>query len=72
VRTPLGAHLLSSAISALIWIIIAFASGGSVLFSLGGGVACGVVVFVIGYSFRRLVLDRRKAAVDNRVNQPLR
>lgn len=61
-RTTLGSSLLPAAIAALIWIVVSFATGGSVLFSLGGGIACGVVVFVIGYSIRRLVLDRRKAA----------
>jgi hypothetical protein len=42
--------------------IISFAIGGPVPFSLGGGILCGVVVFIIGYGFRRLVLDRHKAA----------
>jgi hypothetical protein len=58
----LGSALLPAAIAALIWIVISFATGGSVLFSLGGGVVCGVVVFVIGYGIRRLVLARRKPA----------
>jgi len=62
VRTPLGSSLLSAAISAVIWIVISFATGGSVLFSLGGGIACGVVVFIIGYSLRRLFLARRRPA----------
>jgi hypothetical protein len=52
-------------VAALLWIIISFATGGPVLFSLGGGILCGVVVFIIGYGFRRLVLDRRKAAPGN-------
>jgi hypothetical protein len=52
--------LLSAAICAAIWIIISFATGGTVLFSLGGGVLIGVIVFIIGYAFRRLVLERRK------------
>jgi hypothetical protein len=62
VRTTLGSSLVSAAIAALLWIIISFATGGTALFSLGGGILCGVVVFIIGYSIRRLVLDRRKAA----------
>jgi hypothetical protein len=62
VRTILGSTLLSAAIAAVIWIVISFATGGSVLFSLGGGIACGVVVFVIGYGIRRLVLARRTPA----------
>lgn len=61
-RTTLGSSLLSAAIAATLWIIISFATGGKVLFSLGGGILCGVVVFIIGYSFRRLVLKRHKAA----------
>jgi hypothetical protein len=36
-------------------------TGASVAFSLVGGIACGVVIFVIGYVFRLLVLDRRRA-----------
>jgi hypothetical protein len=31
-----------------------------VLFSLGGGILLGVIVFIVGYAFRRLVFDRRK------------
>jgi hypothetical protein len=62
VRTTFGSSLLSAAIAALLWIIISFATGGGVLFSLGGGIAVGVVVFIIGYGFRRLVIDRRRAA----------
>lgn len=62
VRTTLGMSLLSGAICAVIWIIISFATGGTALFSLGGGVLAGVIVFIIGYGFRRLVLDRRKPA----------
>ena len=64
-RTTLGSSLLSAAIAALLWIIISFATGGAVLFSLGGGIALGVVVFIIGYGFRRLVIDRRRAASGN-------
>ena len=64
-RTTLGSSLLSAAIAVLLWIIISFATGGTILFSLGGGILCGVVVFIIGYGFRRLVLDRHKAASGN-------
>jgi hypothetical protein len=62
VRTTLGSSLLSAAVGALLWIIISFATGGSVLFSLGGGILCGVVIFIIGYGFRRLVIERHKPA----------
>ena len=61
-RTILGSSLLSAAIAALLWIIISFATGAPVLFSLGGGIACGVVVFIIGSGIRWLVADRHKAA----------
>jgi hypothetical protein len=61
-RTIFGSRLLSAAIAALLWIIISFATGGGVLFSLGGGIALGVVVFIIGSGFRRLVIDRHRAA----------
>ena len=46
----------------MLWIIISFASGATVLFSLVGGVLVGVVVFIIGYSFHLLVMSRRKPA----------
>jgi len=59
VRTTLGVSLLSGIIAAVIWIVISFATGGSVAFSLGGGIVLGIVVFVIGYSFRKLVMERR-------------
>jgi hypothetical protein len=62
VRTPLGASLLSAGIGALIWIVISFATGGKVLFALGGGILCGVVIFIIGYSFSLLFMKRRKPA----------
>ena len=58
----LGSNLFSASACALIWIIISFATGGSVLFSLGGGIALGVIAYIIGYAIRRLVVDRRKAA----------
>ncbi|HEY1915705.1 MAG TPA: hypothetical protein VGH27_09025 [Streptosporangiaceae bacterium] len=40
--------------------VISFATGATVLFSLGGGIALAVVVFVIGYGFRLLFMQRRK------------
>ena len=52
--------VLSALICAAIWIIISFATGGTVLFSLGGGVLLGVIVFIVVYAFRRLVFDRRR------------
>jgi hypothetical protein len=57
-RTTSGSSLLSAALAALLWIVISFATGGTVLFSLGGGIALGVIVFIVGYGLRRLVFDR--------------
>jgi NhaP-type Na+/H+ or K+/H+ antiporter len=56
-------------IAAVIWIVISFATGGKVLFSLGGGILLGVVVFIVGYSFRRLFLARHKTAAGERASQ---
>jgi len=50
-----SSSLLSAGISALIWLVISLATGGSALFSVGGAIACGVVVFVIGYVIRLAV-----------------
>lgn len=57
--TMLTSSLLPAAISAAIWIVISFATGATALFALGGGVACGIVAFIIGYGFRRLFLAGR-------------
>ncbi len=51
---------LSALICAAIWIIISFATGGTVLFSLGGGILLGVIFFISGYASGRLVFDRRR------------
>jgi hypothetical protein len=59
-RTTSGSSLLSAAIAAVLWIVISFATGGTVLFSVGGGIAVGVIVFVVGYGLRRLVFERWK------------
>lgn len=61
-RTILESTLFPALIAALLWIIISFATGGTALFSVGGGILLGLVVFIIGYSVRRLVFDRRKPA----------
>jgi hypothetical protein len=60
-RTNVGSSLISGVIAAVLWIVISLVTGASVTFSLVGGIACGAVVFVIGYVFRLLVLDRRRA-----------
>lgn len=57
--TMLSRSVLSAAISALIWTVISLATGGSALFSIGGGLGCGVVVFAIGYGFRRVFFAQR-------------
>jgi hypothetical protein len=58
-RTTFGSALLSAVIAAALWIAISYATGGSTLFSLGGGILIGVIVFIIGYGLRRLIFDRR-------------
>jgi hypothetical protein len=59
-RTTLGSALLPAVIAAALWIAISYATGGSTLFSLGGGILIGVIVFIIGYGLRRLIFDRRR------------
>jgi hypothetical protein len=54
--------LLSAGIGAVIWIVVSFATGGKVLFSLGGGILLGIVIFIIGYSVRLLFMRRGKPA----------
>jgi O-antigen/teichoic acid export membrane protein len=60
-RTNVGSSLISGVIAAVLWIVISFATGAQAVFALVGGLVCGAVVFVIGYVFRVLVLDRRRA-----------
>jgi hypothetical protein len=48
----------------LLWIVISFATGGTALFSLGGGILAGVIVFILGYGFRRLIFNRRKPSPE--------
>jgi hypothetical protein len=59
-RTTPGSALLSAVICAVLWIAISYATGGSTLFSLGGGILIGVIVFIIGYGLRRQIFDRRR------------
>jgi hypothetical protein len=40
--------------------IISFATGATVAFCRGDGILVGVIVFMVGYRFRRLALDRGK------------
>ena len=58
-RTAPGSALLPAVICAALWIAISYATGGSTLFSLGGGILIGVIVFIIGYGLR-LIFDRRR------------
>ena len=59
-RTPVGNSLLSAVIGTVIWIVITFATGGKATFALVGGILCGIVIFIIGYAFRRLFFQRHK------------
>ena len=58
-RTAPGSALLPAIIAAALWIAISYATGGSTMFSLGGGILIGVIVFIIGYGLR-LIFDRRR------------
>jgi hypothetical protein len=58
-RTALGSALLPAVICAVLWIAISYATGGSTLFSLGGGILIGVIVFIIGYGLRQIFDHRR-------------
>ena len=57
-RTTLDSALLPAVICTALWIAISYATGASTLFSLGGGILIGVIVFIIGYGLRRLIFDR--------------
>ena len=56
-RTTLGSALFSAVICAALWITISYATGAPTLFSLGGGILVGVIVFIIGYGLRRQIFD---------------
>jgi hypothetical protein len=56
-QTTLGSALLPAVICAALWIAICYATGLPTLFSLGGGILTGVIVFIIGYGLR-LIFDR--------------
>jgi hypothetical protein len=57
-RTTHGSALLSAVICSALWIAISYATGGPTLFSLGGGILIGMIVFIIGYTLRRLISGR--------------
>jgi len=58
-RTTPGSALLPAVICAALWIAISYATGGATMFSLGGGILVGLIVFIIGYGVR-LSFDRRR------------
>ena len=55
-RTAPGSALLPAVICAALWIAISYATGGTTLFALGGGILIGVIAFIIGYGLRLLIL----------------
>jgi hypothetical protein len=59
-RTALGSALLPAVICAALWIAISYATGGTTMFSLGGGILVGVIAFIICYGLR-LMFERRRA-----------
>jgi hypothetical protein len=54
----LSSSALSATISAVIWIVISALTGGSTAFVILGAILCGLVVFVVGYSVRRVAIHR--------------
>jgi hypothetical protein len=49
---------LLATISALIWIVISAFTGAPASFVILGAILCGFVVFVVGYSIRRVAIHR--------------
>lgn len=62
-KSILASPWFSGLAAALIWIVISFATGASAAFAIGGGVAVGVVAFVISYLFHRLAVGSRGRGV---------
>jgi hypothetical protein len=54
----LSSSALSAMISAVIWIVISALTGGPVAFVILGAILCGLIVFVVGYSIRRVAVHR--------------
>ena len=48
--------ILTAIISAVIWIVISAFTGGPAAFVILGAILCGLVVFVVGYSIRRVAI----------------
>jgi hypothetical protein len=61
-KSILASPWFSGVATALIWIVISFSTGGSAAFSIGGGVAVGVVAFAISYLFHRQAVNSRNRA----------
>jgi hypothetical protein len=47
---------ISAAISAVIWIVISVLTGAPAALVILGAILCGLVVFVVGYSIRRVAI----------------
>jgi hypothetical protein len=58
-RTAPGSALLPAVIGAVLWMVISYATGGTTLFSLGGGILIGLIIFVIFFGLRQ-TFDRRR------------
>jgi hypothetical protein len=58
-RTASGSALFPAVIGVALWIVISYATGGTTLFSVGGGILIGVIIFIIGYGLRQ-TFDRRR------------
>jgi hypothetical protein len=54
----LSSSALSATISAVIWIVISALTGGPAAFVILGAILCGLVVFVVGYTIRRVAIHR--------------
>jgi hypothetical protein len=54
----LSSSSLSATISAVIWIVISAFTGAPAAFVILGAILCGLVVFVVGYSIRRVAIHR--------------
>jgi hypothetical protein len=52
----LSSSALAATISAAIWIVISMLTGGPAAFVILGAILCGLVVFVVGYSIRRVAI----------------
>jgi hypothetical protein len=63
-RTTPGSALLPAVAAAALWIAISYATGGTALFSIGGGILIGVIVFLIGYGLRQLIAGRLRHTPD--------